>query len=95
MVGVSRLEADFDAAGGFIFGALFGADRRRPAAAAGPQISDSKTDSVFGSVGFDLTDTLNLSVEARRQKDTIISGVGSTTAFAIDTIATLPRVLLR
>ncbi len=95
MVGVSRLEARYDTAGGFIFGPLFGAAAGGPPLPLVPQISDSKTDSVFGSVGFNLTDTLNLSVEARRQKDTIISGVGTSAPFSIDTRATLPRVLLR
>ncbi len=95
MVGVSRLEARYDSAGGFIYGTLFGTSAGGPPLPLVPAISDSKTDSLFGSVGFDLTDTLNLSVEARRQKDTIISGVGTSTAFAIDTRATLPRVLLR
>lgn len=95
MVGVSRLDARFDSSGGFIFGTLFGPAAGGPPLPLVPAISDSLTDSIFGSVGYDLTDTLNLSVEARRQKDTITSGIGSPTAFSIVTKATLPRVLLR
>ena len=60
----------------------FPLDRDTVTLATVPQISDSKTDSVFGSVGFNLTDTLHLSVEARRPNDTIISGVGPSCAIS-------------
>ncbi|MCC5870441.1 MAG: TonB-dependent receptor [Gammaproteobacteria bacterium] len=97
MVGVARLEQTYDTIGAFIQGALFGAGQGGPANPASliPARNASKTDSVFAQVGYDFTDQLNLSVEARRQKDTITSGIGLPTEFDIDTTATLPRFLLR
>ena len=95
MVGVARLEANFTTYGGFINGSLFGATAGGPPLPYVPQISESLTDSVFASLGFDVTDRLNLSLEARRQKDTITSGVGTATQFDIVTKATLPRFLVR
>jgi iron complex outermembrane receptor protein len=96
MIGVSRLENSFDVVGAFINGALFGPAAAVPTAASfNPIRSASETDSVFGSLGFRVTDAFDVSVEARRQKDTQTSGVGSPTAFSVDTTATLPRVLLR
>ena len=96
MLGVARLDNTFDTVGGFINGALFGATSGGPSAVAlTPNRSSSKTDSVFGSIGYQITDALNVSVEARRQKDVQTSGVGLPTQFAIETTATLPRVLLR
>lgn len=96
MIGVARLEATFSTIGAFINGTLFGASAGGPAAASlNPARSGSKTDSIFGSVGYDLTDALNVSVEARRQKDIITSGIGLSTQFDVETTATLPRFLLR
>ena len=96
MLGLARLDNTFDSTGGFINGALFGATSGGPSAAAlVPARSSSKTDSVFASVGYQITDAFNVSVEARRQKDVQVSGVGLPTQFAIETTATLPRVLLR
>lgn len=96
MVGVARLDATFDNIGAFINGTLFGPAAGGPAPAAlNPARSSSETDSIFGSIGYNLTDDLNISVEARRQKDTITSGIGLPTEFDIETTATLPRVLLR
>jgi iron complex outermembrane receptor protein len=96
MVGVARLEATFSTIGAFINGNLFGATAGGPAAASlAPARSGSKTDSIFGSVGFDLTDALNVSIEARRQKDIITTGIGLPTQFNVETTATLPRFLVR
>jgi iron complex outermembrane receptor protein len=96
MIGVARLEATFSTIGAFINGTLFGATAGGPAAASlVPARSGSKTDSIFASVGFDVTDALNLSIEARRQKDIITSGIGLPTQFDIETTATLPRFLVR
>ncbi len=97
MVGVARLETTFDTIGAFINGALFGtAGAPTPAPASLlPLRSSSKTDSVFGSVGFQITDALDMSVEARRQKDMQTSGVGLATEFSVETTATLPRLLLK
>ncbi|MFO1426054.1 MAG: TonB-dependent receptor [Steroidobacteraceae bacterium] len=96
MLGVARLEAKFSTIGAFINGTLFGTSAGGPAAPTlVPAVSGSKTDSVFGSIGYDLTDQLNLSLEARRQKDVITSGIGLATQFDVETTATLPRVLVR
>ena len=96
MIGVARLEATFSTIGAFINGTLFGASAGGPSAASlTPARRGSKTDSVFGSVGYDLTDALNVSIEARRQKDIITSGIGLSTQFDVETTATLPRFLLR
>lgn len=96
MLGVARLEATFSTIGAFINGTLFGATAGGPAPASlVPAKSGSKTDSIFGSVGYDITDALNISVEARRQKDIITSGIGLPTQFDIETTATLPRFLVR
>lgn len=96
MVGLASLENKFEVVGAFINGALFGAGAGGPGATAfNPLRSASNTDAVFGSIGFDITDALNVSFEARRQKDEQISGVGSTGVLAIDTTATLPRLLVK
>ena len=97
MVGVARLETTFDSVGAFINGALFGtAGAPTPGAASlVPARSASKADSIFGSIGFQLTDAFDISVEARRQKDIQITGVGLPTQFSVETTATLPRVLLK
>lgn len=96
MIGVSRLENTFEVVGGFIRGELFGAASGGPAPGAlNPLRSASNTDSVFGSLGYDITEALNVSIEARRQSDEQISGVGSPTEFMVDTKATLPRVLVK
>lgn len=94
MVGAARIDADYIRRQGSISGTLFGATAGGPAALVA-SVNNAKTDSVFGSLGFDVTEALNLSVEARRQKDTITTGIGLPTQFAIDTPATLPRVLVR
>lgn len=97
MIGVARLETTFDTIGAFINGALFGtAGAPTPAAASlRPLRSASKADSVFGSIGFQATDRLSLSLEARRQNDEQTSGVGTTLPFSVETKATLPRFLGR
>jgi iron complex outermembrane receptor protein len=93
MVGASRLDAEFDSLGAFINGTLFGPGAGGPNAPLTPTRNSSKTDSVFASLGYEVTDALTLSLEARRQKDTITSGIGTPAAFDIDTWATLPRLL--
>jgi iron complex outermembrane receptor protein len=97
MVGVARLETTYDTVGAFINGALFGVTQGGPASLASlaPARNLSETDSVFASIGYDITDRLNLSVEARYQDDTVASGVGLPTEFAVNTKATLPRVLAK
>lgn len=96
MLGIARLENTYEVVGGFIDGALFGAGAGGPTAAALlPIRSSSETDSVFASIGFNFTNAFNVSVEARRQKDTQVSGVGSPTEFSVETTATLPRVLAK
>ena len=97
MIGVSRLETTFDTIGAFINGALFGtAGAPTPSAASLlPLRSASKADSVFGSIGFQATDRLSLSLEARRQNDEQTSGVGTALPFSVETKATLPRFLGR
>ena len=96
MVGVARLETTYDTVGAFINGTLFGATQGGPANAASlnPARNLSETDSVFASIGYDITDQLNVSIEARYQDDTVTSGVGLPTQFAVNTKATLPRLLL-
>jgi iron complex outermembrane receptor protein len=95
MLGVSRLEATFDNLAAFINGSLFGATAGGPPLPLVPARNASETDSVFGSLGFDVTPQLNVAVEARRQWDTITSGIGTPTEFDVETPATLPRVLVR
>lgn len=98
MVGVSRLENTFEVVGAFVNGTQpppGAAPGGPPAASLLPLRAASNTDAIFASVGFDITDALNLSVEARRQKDEQISGVGSPTQIAVETKATLPRVLVK
>lgn len=96
MIGVSKLENSFKVVGGFINGALFGAGAGGPAPASlAPIPSASNTDSVFASVGYEITDALSVSVEARRQKDEQISGAGLPAQFAVETNATLPRLLVK
>ena len=69
--------------------------RDRAPASLLPLRSSSETDSIFGSLGFNITDALSVSVEARRQNDVQTSGVGLPTEFDVETKATLPRVLVR
>ncbi len=97
MVGVARLETTYDTIGAFINGTLFGATQGGPASlvSLSPARNSSKTDSVFGSLGYDITERLNVSVEARYQDDTIASGIGLPTQFSVNTKATLPRVLAK
>ncbi len=94
MFGVARLDADFNTGGGFIYGTAFGPAAGGPFGSLALQENNTTTDSYFGSIGFDITENLNLSLEARRQSDEITSGVGSPGEFAIETKATLPRALL-
>lgn len=94
MLGASRLESEFRVASAFINGTLFGATSGGPTTTPTPNVSNAVTNSVFGSVGFDITERLNVSAEARRQKDTIGSGLGLPTAFEVETTATLPRFLM-
>jgi iron complex outermembrane recepter protein len=98
MVGVARLETTYDALGAFINGTLPppGAAPGGPASLASliPARNLSETDSVFASIGYDLTDRLNLSVEARYQIDNVTSGVGLPTQISVETKATLPRFLM-
>jgi iron complex outermembrane receptor protein len=95
MIGVSRLEATFNNLGVFINGALFGATAGGPPLPLNPARNSSKTDSVYGSLGFDVTPQLNVSIEARHQKDIITSGIGTPVEFDVETPATLPRALVR
>jgi iron complex outermembrane receptor protein len=97
MLGIASLETTYDTVGAFINGTLFGAAQGGPAnlAALVPARNKSKTNSVFGSLGYDITDQLNLSIEARYQDDEIASGVGLPTEFEVSTKATLPRFLAR
>ncbi len=96
MVGVARLENEFDVIGGFILGGLFGPGAGGPnPASLNPIRSASETDSVFASVGYQFTDNLDVSLEARRQEDSNTSGAGSPSAFTVETTATLPRLLVR
>jgi iron complex outermembrane recepter protein len=97
MLGVARLETTYDTVGAFINGTLFGATQGGPASPASlvPARNLSETDSVFGSIGYDITERLNVSVEARRQDDTISSGIGLPSRFEVNTKATLPRVLAK
>lgn len=96
MVGVARLETTYDSVGAFINGTLFGATQGGPASLASliPARNLSETDSAFASIGYDLTDRLNVSVEARYQIDNVASGIGLPTEVSVETKATLPRVLL-
>jgi iron complex outermembrane receptor protein len=96
MIGAARLENTFTVVGGFVNGALFGAGAGGPSAAAlAPIPSASNTNSVFASVGYNITDALSVSVEARRQNDEQISAVGAPTQLAVETKATLPRLLVK
>ena len=101
MIGVSKLENTFEVVGGFINGALFGTapyptGTGGPSAASlAPLRSASNTDSVFASVGYEITDALSVSLEARRQNDEQISGVGLLSQLAVETKATLPRLLVK
>jgi iron complex outermembrane receptor protein len=95
MVGLARLDAEFLNFSGFINGALFGAAAGGPPLPFAQNFQGSLTDSVFASLGFDVTDRLNVSLEARYQEDTITSGIGTPTEFDVVTPATLPRLLLR
>jgi len=95
MIGISRLEADFSNFGGFINGTLFGPGAGGPPLPFVPQRSGSETGSVFGSVNYAFTEQFNIGLEARRQEDTITSGIGTAAEFSIVTKATLPRLLLR
>jgi len=94
MIGASRIDQDFDSVGAFINGTLFGAAAGGPASIALDR-NRQENDAFFASVAFDVTDRLNLSAEARRQKETLTSGIGTPNQFSVDTKATLPRFILR
>jgi iron complex outermembrane receptor protein len=94
MLGVARLDNTFNSIGAFIGGSQYpGVPARPTAATLTPARSSSKTDALFASVGFRVTDALNVSLEARRQKDKQTSGIGTTLPLTFTTQATLPRVL--
>jgi iron complex outermembrane receptor protein len=95
MIGAAKLENTFEVVGTFIQGALFVPAAPPSANPFVPLRSASNTDSVFLSIGYDITDALNISLEGRRQKDEQISGVGSPALLAVDTTATLPRFLVK
>jgi iron complex outermembrane recepter protein len=94
MVGASKINQDWASVGAFINGSLFG-----PAAGGPPSttlgVDSQENESVYASVGFDITERFNVSAEARRQKETVTSGIGTPTAFSVSTKATLPRFILR
>ncbi|NVK56233.1 MAG: TonB-dependent receptor [Alteromonadaceae bacterium] len=95
MLGASRLDFDFSAGGAFLYGAVFGDGAGGPFSPVVVTTDNTQTNSIFGSLGYDITDNLTLNIEARRQFDKITSGVGTPTEYEIETPATLPRVLLR
>ncbi|MDO6475187.1 TonB-dependent receptor [Alteromonas sp. 1_MG-2023] len=95
MLGLSRLDFDFGTGGGFINGAWFGAGAGGPWGTLDLTMDKTVTDAVFGSLAWQITDAVDVSVEMRRQFDEITSGVGSVSEYSIKTPATLPRVLAR
>lgn len=99
MVGVAQLEATYDTVGAFINGTVPppGQAVGGPASLASlnPARNLSETESVFASLGYDLTDRLNISAEARYQDDTVTSGIGLASQIAVTTNATLPRFLVK
>ena len=99
MVGVAQLEATYDTVGAFINGTVppSGQAVGGPASLASlnPARNLSETESVFASIGYDLTDRLNIGAEARYQEDTVTSGIGLASQIAVTTKATLPRFLLK
>lgn len=97
MIGASQLKGTFDNLGVFINGSQLapGQAAGGPPLPLNPARNASKTDSIYASLGFNVTSTFNVALEARRQKDVISSGIGTSTPLDIETIANLPRVLLR
>jgi iron complex outermembrane receptor protein len=97
MVGVAYLETTYDTVGAFINGTLFGATQGGPTNSANlvPSRQLSETKSVFASIGYRVTDRFDVSLEARRQDDTITAGRGLPTEFDVNTKATLPRFLAK
>jgi len=55
---------------------------------------DPETRAIFASVGYDISDTLSLSVEARRQEDKVIEGSVGNTPLQNTFKSTTPRVIL-
>jgi iron complex outermembrane receptor protein len=55
---------------------------------------DPETRAIFASVGYDISDTLSLSVEARRQEDKVIEGTVGNTPLQNTFKSTTPRVIL-
>ena len=94
MVGVSRIDQDFDSVGAFIFGSLFGAGAGGPASTALAR-NNQKNDAVFGSVSFDVMPRVTLIGEVRHQRETLTSGIGTPAQFSVGTTATLPRIIAR
>jgi iron complex outermembrane receptor protein len=94
MIGGSLLDQDYASGGYFINGTLFGPTAGGPAT-RNRNVSKIENKSAFGSVAFDITQKLDVSLEARRQKDTITNAVGTPGVFEISTKATLPRAIVR
>jgi iron complex outermembrane receptor protein len=55
---------------------------------------DPETRAVFASVGYDISDTLSLSLEARKQEDKVIEGSVGNTPLQNTFSSTTPRVIL-
>lgn len=94
MIGASKINQDYNNLGVFINGTLFGATAGGPTTSA-RLANAQENEAIFGSIAFDITDKLNLSIEARRQKETLIASIGTPNRFQAETEATLPRYILR
>ena len=55
---------------------------------------DPETRAIFASVGYDISDTLSLSLEARKQEDKVIEGSVGNTPLQNTFSSTTPRVIL-
>ena len=55
---------------------------------------DPETRAIFASVGYDISDTLSLSVEARKQEDKVIEGTVGSEPLQNTFSSTTPRVIL-
>jgi iron complex outermembrane receptor protein len=95
MVGASSIQQEFNSLGQFVNGALFGPAAGGPPGLPVRALNTQENQAVFASLAFDITDSLNLSLEARRQEETLAAGIGTPTRFEATTEATLPRVILR
>lgn len=97
LVGVSRFALDFDTTSGASIGYLY----PNPVFVNGffldqAVVTDEvTTNAVFGAVSYDLTDTVNLSVETRYQRDRIDQGQVADTAVRETFTNFLPRVILQ